>query len=326
MSTIKFLELNKLIKNKSLSPCYNIIGDDKYLIGQAISMFVKLVQLHDFNKSILSNPTIEELIDNCNCLPIGSEYRLVIVNDILIKTKVTAKNVSQNDKLLLQYLSNPNLSTILLFVNSQFNTIVKDKIQTIDCSKLDEKTLNAWIIRECNKYNCSIDENAISLFIKYCNNDLQRIRLEVDKLCAYKFRENIELQDIIDLIHPDISYTIFQLSEAVAKKNAKLALQILKFCMQSGEEPVSLLGLLYSHFRRMLLVSLNQNNPNLAQLLGIKDYPLQILKTQCKEYKVAQIRNILSIFWHIDQAFRNGKMPLEWAVEYLITQICHSTI
>jgi len=329
---MKFLDLNKHIKERQFATAYNLYGDDAYLISNAIGQFSKIIDCPDFNILKLKNPNLIDLVDACNSLPIVSEYKLILAYDIKLKsTKSTATKSSSkatkkptvitDESIIIEYLNNPNPTTILIFVDCTLGTGLGDRVVDLNCDKLDEKTLHTWINRECTRYKCTIEHDASSLLMRYCNNSLQRISLETSKLCAYIDGGCISVQDIKDMVYPDIAYSVFQLSDAVSSRDKGRAIEILEFLTRSGEEPVMLLGMLYVHFRRLLLTIINSKDPNLASLLGIKDYALNMLRNQSKQFKALQLKNILSILWKIDKDFRDGKFPLEWCVHSLIMQI-----
>ncbi|MDR1138902.1 MAG: DNA polymerase III subunit delta [Clostridiales bacterium] len=331
---MKFVELNQHISSGKLMASYHISGDDLYLVEHAIKQFGDIVQLPEFNKTVLHTPSMVDLCDTCNSLPIGSQYKLVVAYNINIKsskkssttrtTGAKGKNIGSNkvvteQQLLLQYILAPNPSTILLLIDSDIGPEFKNYIIEIDCKKLEESTLMSWVLRECNKKKCDIDKDANRLLIQYCNCSMLRISTEVAKLCAYT--KTISSQDVVDIVSPDTTYQIFELSQAVSCKDIDKAIAILNYCVRNGEEPVMLLGMLYSHFRRLMCVSLNFNDNNLANYLGVKEYAVTKLKHQSKQFGVGQLRNILNVLWDIDQDFRAGKLPLDLAVEYAILKI-----
>lgn len=338
---IKFLDLKKSLASQVL-PCYNIVGDpkgvdkpDSFVVQKAVDMFCQKIDIADFNISKLTSPTIDTIVEDCENLPIASEFRLVIVQDFSFKksaskktTKSTKSTKTQTqtptqspDDALVNYLTKPNPSTILLFVNCDITDI--SGIEQIDCSRLDTKTIESWIMRECMAVGCTIAKDAQQLLVDYCQSDMQRISHEVPKLCTFKPNDQILKIDVQNLVHADVSFKIYELSEAVAKQDADKAMSILDYLQTMGEDQVALLGLLYSHFRRLMFVSLNKSKSvqELSIMLGIKEYPAGLIKKQAEHFRVAQLKKILEVFWAIDTNFRVGKFPLDSSVQFAIMNI-----
>ncbi|MDR3022355.1 MAG: DNA polymerase III subunit delta [Clostridiales bacterium] len=323
---MRFLDLKKYLTN-TVDNCYFLFGDDAYLLQNAIQQFFLKVTLPDINLVRLHSPTVAQLIDECNGMPFGSDFKLVIAKNMTLKsrakstsTKVTSKkNLKDKDielNIFLDYLSKPNKTTILLLVDCDVSSDVILKCIEIDCNKLDTDKLIAWVQRQCIQSNCKIELDTAKILIDYCDNSLQRISLELDKLSAFKKDETITQEDVSLLVRPDVNFKIFELSQAVAQKDRDRAMQILQYCLINGEEPVALLGLLYAHFRRLACVVLGQNDANIRLHLGLKDYAVAALKRQATLFSARQLRKILSIFWQMDQDFRAGKFSLDWAVQH----------
>jgi DNA polymerase III delta subunit len=125
------------------------------------------------------------------------------------------------------------------------------------------------------------------------------------------------------LVHADVSYKVYELSEALACRDYARALLVLQTCLQQGEEQIMLLGLLYAHFRRMLCVTLAPQS-DLVQTLGIKEYAVTVLRRQSKAFGARELRRIVGVFWRIDADFRAGKLPLDSAVQHAIFCIANA--
>ena len=79
---MKFIELNKKLK-ENIENVYKIIGDDIFLIRQTIlnikKYLVKSFEEFNYVKLDAEKMKVDELESNIMTLPIGNDYRLVVI-------------------------------------------------------------------------------------------------------------------------------------------------------------------------------------------------------------------------------------------------------
>lgn len=298
---MKFALLKKHLQTKEYHSAYLISGDDAYVVQSAENMFKNIIEIcKDINISnFINSKDAYSIIEDLQILPILDQYRLVIVTDYKGDTD-----------LFLKYLENPNKTSILVFVQTSgikenFSKLIT-KIEPVDCNKLEESQILSFIANNASIYDSAIEKSAALTLMKYCSNDLTRISRELEKLALFKYQDVIRQSDVEELVNPDTDYKIFELSEAVANKQSQKAISILSSMQQNGTSDVSLLGLLYSHFRRLFYCSLSQENASLASLLNVKEYAVKKTKEQAKKYSPRRLKAICDMYHKLDYDFKNG--------------------
>ncbi|MDE7395577.1 MAG: DNA polymerase III subunit delta [Clostridiales bacterium] len=307
-----FSELKRHIRAGQLHPAYIVTGEDAFLRLSAVNMFRALSgDMPDFNLCELVSPESATVItDACNALPLMNPRRVVLVSSC--KTDLAGVE---------KYLDSPSPTTVLVFIcekpDATFSKILK-KLTVVDCAKLDRSTIMSWIAMRTKENGSSITQPAASLLIDYCALDMARISAELDKLCAYQYDGVIEENDVSKLTSATLDFKIYELSEAVATKQAKKAAQILQSLSESGAAPVALLGMLYAHFRRLLYVSVTPSYERMASDLGVKEFAVKKAQQQAARFSARRLKAICDSLHKADYDFKTGKINDQTALELVV--------
>ena len=308
-----FSELKKHLLTRNFHPGYFVSGEDAFLVSNALRLFRELCDpMRDFNLSELDSPeSAAQVVESCECLPLGAQYRVVIVTHFTLDASP-----------LLKYLDNPNPSTVLVFYapkpENNMSKIIS-RLTVVDCSKLEPKMMLGWIASKTRECGSSITSDAANTLIDYCAGDMSRISSELTKLCAYRYGGLIENADVTDQVVPTLDYKIFELSEAVALKNTAKAAKMLRSLTEGGAAPVQLLGMLYSHFRRLLYVSITPQYDRMTADLGVKsDYAVKKAKEQAARYTPRKLKAICDNLMAADYDVKFGKMNDQTALELVV--------
>jgi len=299
---MKFIQLKKHLQNDTLFPAYLITGEDAFVRTAALKHFEKLVtDFPDMNISVFyGTQDAIGIIAACQTLPMVSKKRLVICHDF--KGDSTAFE---------NYLKNPSLETVLVFVSEKLPENLKKiipSLQLVDCAKLDDDTLTRWITGKLNETNTQIERDAMHLLISYCSRDLMRISRESEKLGAFRLNAVVTASDVKDLVGADEEYKIYELSEAVITKNSQKTADIMTNMLENKMPVVNLLGALYSHFRRLLFCTLNSQDNELYKKLGVKEYAVTMAQKQAKAFSPKKLKYICDEFHALDYAIKSGGM------------------
>ena len=323
---MKFEELQEKLQ-KVILPAYIINGGESYLTTQAVQLIEKKlnITLPEFNKVIIGdNYTngMSNIVANCQALPIMDSWRLIIVNDYLGK-----KNESEK-KIFFNYLDNPNPSTCVVFFSSnksEFFDSLSSKIESIDCEKVSDNYLINWVKARLNRSNLDASLKVIQKMIDYCNNSITKLDTEIDKLSSVKLQaveRNITDDDIENYITKDIEYIIFDLSNAICKKDKDKVYLLIDTMLKNKEQPVTIISLLTNHFRRLFFISRSSfYDKQLAEYLGVKEFAISRYREQLRNFTQRELKNIFDKCIEIEFEIKSGKMEGKNAISYLIAFI-----
>ncbi|MBR1925488.1 MAG: DNA polymerase III subunit delta [Clostridia bacterium] len=318
---MKFAELKQSLKNE-VKNAYFLVGKDCFLLNQAEKLITKKCVSNFFEINVQKfndeNFDIEKLLNSLNSAPFGDDKKVVVLSEINLSL--------QEQKTLKDYLKNQNKTTCFIIKSVEQKACYKSLIEyfeVVDCENLDAETLRVLIVNKFLKNGIKIDSYATKTIIDYCNYDMSFIEKECEKLIAYgKDKKIITEQDVKNLVHKNIEYSIFELSNLVAEKNSHKAFELLELMLENKESPQNLLGLLLANFRRIFYVSITKlSETEMAKLLGVKEYSIKIARTVGNKFTPKKLKYILDLGGKIDFDIKNGKCDEKNGLYFFITQI-----
>lgn len=314
---VTYFEFIQHFQTRRWVNCYVVSGDDSYFVTSVTRLFCSAIQdFKDINIVRFDDFEIDQLLDECQTLPFGSDYKIIISNKEF--------KAVENDK-LKKYLKKQNEQIILLLLGTKLK-LSGANILEIDCVRADDRQLSILINEIVQEADGKIDSNAISTLTEYCDRHMQRIDSELKKLLAYKQKDKITTQDIHLLVVPSLEYKVFALSEAVGKRDSDQAFKIYNALMDSGEDNIALNGVLYAHYRRLFLCSISKHSKDdKAKYLGVKPYSITLAESAAKLYKAKDLKNICAAFWKIDLDIRQGKITTQQSTQKLMLEILTRT-
>lgn len=280
--------------------CYILTGDDSFVVKSAVNMFsVFSGEFRDLNFTFFGkDASISEVIAALLTPPMFSEYRVVCVNDY-----------TGDLKQIKEYLKNPSSTSVLLFTGAltpNFNGIIP-LCEIVDCNRLEKSYLEGWVVRKAASQKISVSQKAASLLVEYCNRDMNSVYNELVKLMDYA-EGAIDESDVKELVSPQIEYKVFELSEAIAEKNADKAVELVNLMLAENNSSVSLMGMLFNHFRRLLFVSLNPKYDTLSSDLKVKEYAVKVALRQAAKFSPRRLKAVFDRLNSLDAGVKAGKI------------------
>ena len=318
---MRFDELKTALKTQ-IDFAYFIAGKDAFLRSSAEKMITKRcvdgfleLNISKFNDE---NYSLEGFLDALMLAPFGSLKRVVVLSDVSLN--------SSDQKKILEVLKAKSDLVCVIFKYAEIpNSLqkIKNECTFVDCDPLEVDTLRAIIVNKFAQNHIKIEANAVQTLIDYTNGDMTFIDQEMKKLIAYsKDAKMITEADVILLVHKNIEYSVFELSNAVADKNREKAIELLDLMLKNKESPQNLLGMLLANFRRIFYVSVSKESASvLANALGVKEYSIKIAKRMALKFTPKKLKKILDIGGKIDFDIKNSKMEDKNAIYYFVSNI-----
>lgn len=312
---MKFVEFKKSLSSV-ISSCYVLHGVDRYLIDNCIRNLVDASGnlFGDFNRAFFSNKDeIEDIISSAMILPFGNERRLIIVKDYNFNEKSLKK--------LENYLKNDNSLSTLVFTTAE--PINVEGVVNVDCGKLSYDVISKKVLLELKKKEYQISTDALETLVTYCDYDMGRIMVELDKLISVATDTKFIIQEMVESnTNKDENYNIYELTDCLGKKNIDKALIIVNSLLE-GNGAKGLIAGIYQHFRRLLYVAVSSNltNDGLAARLGVKSYAVEVVRPQVKLFGAKKLRVICEELRKIDEESKTTFASVENLIYYIIFKI-----
>ncbi len=267
MAKLTEQELKAKIKSGEYSKLYLLYGEEKMLVSTYSKKLKEKMMgknpsgfnFHIFNE----NSTIEEIIPTLEIIPFTDPYNYVLINDLAVE------KLSDSDlKLLYNAFSDlPEATIVVIAMNTlqpsgkKPNTWKKlidvaDKNGVaVDFAKKTVADLRKQLINWAGKRNVILLPNNANKIIEYTGTDLNTLKNELDKACAYiGDGGEITEKEIELLITKNLASRVFDMTDAVTAGNWELAFQRLDLLFYQREEPIMILAELSNTYTDMYRV------------------------------------------------------------------------
>ena len=310
---MKYVEFKKFTDENGARPIYLFEGEEVYFREKGEQILKKLyvqeptLDYVSFDGGALKGEKLKALVDAVSSFPFISQKRLVRVTEFY----PTEKDFENYLKPLFE---NPPTESILLIVNGgkgKTGTAVlakKPNVTYVDCSRSDEETIKKWIYVTCKRAGVYADGITCGKLASYCIMDMSRIAMETEKLlgyCAAMGKERLTDEIVDELVYPDSEYKIYELANALARKNYSEYMKIIKDLSTRGFNETSLLSSLASYFKGLYEVSLCKGSDrDVATALGIKEYAAKKNREQAAKFGKGEL---LALYGGVYQAISDIK-------------------
>ncbi len=206
--------------------------------------------------------------------------------------------------------------------------IFKQLVKMAKCQEfksLDPKNLKLWAQSELQVLNAKINLDALDLLTAYTGPDCWRLHQEIKKLADYKKGVTIKKEDVELMVRPSIALDIFKTIDALAHKNKKQALVLLRKHLDEGDNVLYLLSMIAFQFKNLLIVKELAEKRMMYDSIVKKSglHPFVVKKTyeQCHQFSFEELKKIYHKIFQTDSDIKTGKIELETALDLLVSQI-----
>ena len=288
-------------KKKSFKPVYWLEGEESFFIDEIVAFAEHHILSESeasFNLSVFYGKDADwsNIVNACMRYPMFSEKQVVLIKE--------AQHFRDIDK-LESYIEKPLASTIFIIAykekkldgRSKLSKLVK-KQEYFSSEKIKEYKLAEYALQIVEDQGFYISQKALLLLTDHIGNDLSRLHNEIKKLALnIKQGQNITEDDIETYIGISKEFNVFELQDALAKKNTAKALRIIKYFGDNPKAaPIQLiLPSLYGFFSKVagLYDAAGINEKELAAMLGINPYIIKNYTLVTQIYNYNEIENIL---------------------------------
>ena len=275
---------------EKIAPVYVVVGADDYLREQAVKMLSSLVEedFADFNLSHFSaDGGVADAIETLHTYPVFGQYRVVVLSAF-------QKLTEEDKKALKAYIDAPDETSVLV-VNCDADVAksIKGKsVTSVDCSALSDGELAVEVRKICKTPPAiDIEDGAIAELAKRTQGAMSRVVSELVKLKSYSVG-TVTRDDVRDMVTEDFDFQIYELTDAVSKKDADKAFQVLDTFYKNGIRGVRILNQLYDRYRKMLHAELGKglSNEEIGGLLAMSGGAVYHLRKVSSTYSQVRLK------------------------------------
>ena len=257
-------------KKKTFKPIYWLEGEEDYYIDQVMGYAEHHILSEaetGFNLTVFygKDAVWADIVNACMRYPMFAERQVVLLKE--------AQQMKDIEK-LESYINNPLASTIFVVSykekridgRSKLAKLLKEKGELLSTKKMYENQLPGWITDLAESKGYTFSQKALMLLIEHIGNDLSRINNEIEKLAVnLDNRKTISEDDIEKYIGVSKEYNVFELQDALAKKDLARALRIIRYFESNPKAaPIQLiLPAMYNYFAKVFSIfGMNDKSEN----------------------------------------------------------------
>jgi DNA polymerase III delta subunit len=217
-------------------------------------------------------------------------------------------------------------STILIIVNSPSKKGVdlkrKKNVTYVDCNKTDEETVTKWAYITFKRAGVKSSVEACQAIAAYCLCDMGRVSKEVEKLIALNSEEGVTTRLVDELVYKDADYRIYEMTNAVARKNYNTFCEILYDLLSKGNDENMLLSSLLSYFKNLLIISTSDaSDKELADMLKMKEYGVKKSGEQARAIGRERLTNLVNGIYSLIADIKSGQITPEGALNTAVAKV-----
>ncbi len=312
---------------------YVFHGSDEFTRAETLAEFrgrLGPADTADLNTTYLDGrkASLAELHHACDAIPFLAEKRLVIVEGLLARAAKQEKLLDE----LAEYLLRLPETTRLVFVEED---PLPDNHPILRLAKQDAhgyakrfdppdaKALPHWIAERVDKHGGEIEPRAAAQLAAAVGADLRLLDQEMVKLVTYVNAERpITTADVDEVVPYAQAAVIFDLVDALGRRDGRTAAQTLHRLLDAGEHPLGLLAMIVRQFRLLIQVKElkveGADSRAIAKELGIHPFPARKLHNQATYFTPVQLEAVYRHLLETDVDIKSGEIEAEVALDLLV--------
>ena len=315
---------------KPLKSLYTVIGTEAFFVSQIKKTFINSIpkEALDFSHDevFASAHLAQDLLTRLETLPFLSQRRLIFCYQ--------AENFLDKDWQTLQgfFNSSSQTATLVCFFakkdgRKKHFKVLKTKGVELLAQPLREWELDPWLNFISKKQGLNLPKAPLALFKQLVGTNLMEIELELKKLKLYKGEDkSITEKDILACISRVKTDSIFDLTEAIGKKDVVQALSSLAHLLEQNQNEIGALAMLARHIRILSHLregkKQNLNKNQLAQKAGVSPYFLKNYQNQAELWSEKQIHQTMASLFETDKALKSSPLSSHIWLENFILKAC----
>lgn len=207
------------------------------------------------------------------------------------------------------------------------NTLIDGKsalyrqLEKINCSfdKKSASLLTKVLIEETSPL---LEASAANLILQYSSYNLGKSIIEANKLLQYNPGNKVSADLVKLLVSDSTENKIYELTDAISKKDKKTALSIVENLLSIGIQHSVLISSLATQYRRMLYTKITKkSDAELAKDLGAFDFQIRGARYISNSYSAVELKKLVEKIVEAEYSFKSGVYVAETAFDALFSSL-----
>lgn len=314
-------------------PLYFLVGEEYFLMNEALQGIKQTVLADgaaDFNSDqfFAGDDDVVKIRDTVEMLPMMSPRRLVVVRN--------CQDFRDKDwDVLAPIIDAPVDSTTLVLLadkvdkRKKFFKRLGELATVVELNRPFENQLAAWIDYIGAKHGLTVQPEAAALLRQLIGASLTELNNEMMKLRDFVGeRSKVDGTDVLKVVSRSKADSVFDLTNAIGKKDRALALQSLANLLEHGQSEVGAVAMIARHLRILSVVrdGVRQGVPaaRLCLKAGIPQFFLKDYEFQAKAWSDDKISRTIFALKETDRALKSSPVSSHIWLENFILKACEA--
>jgi len=299
-------------KGKKYAPVYLFIGEEDFFSEECVDRIIRdllTANTKAFNLDVVygSKADTSQVMAHATSFPMMSDRRVVVIKEF---DKLLSGD--SDKELVSAYIAHPLESTclVLLAEKPDFRTKpfadLKKNGAVFSFNPLYDNQIPVWIAARCKIMGKEADIEACRLMQAYIGNSLRAIQNELDKLFTYLGeRMRVTPEDVADVVGVSRGFTVFDLQNAIGKKNIGEAIRIVKRIIETGEPSLQLIIAMLTRYFNLVwkvqdMLRHGASESEVIAATRISPYYFKDYAEAARRFSSSQIENSFSVLLDAD--------------------------
>ena len=324
------------IRNKQCQRLYFFHGEETFLLHHYLEQLKKLLLdelTESFNFHKLNNETfdIQSFADSVENLPMMAENTFVWVDEI----DIFKMNETDREKMVEILSDIPDYCTVVFtYITTAWKPDKRlkklwDAVDKHGCivefAKQEPRDLIPWVARHFASRKKRISNDLCAYLIDITGGTMTALSGEIAKIAAYSGADDIRKSDIDAVTEPVLDTVVFQMTDFLSQSEYGPALLKLQQLLKMQQEPLSILGAIGSHFRRLaaarILMDNGKGSAELMRLCGLGDYPARKTMSAAGRFSSRFYAKAAELVMETDNRIKTSFDEPERLLELLLLQL-----
>lgn len=319
-------ELDKALTDKKR--LFLLYGPEQYLLEKNMEKIIHTYLREgeaDLNLEVLESlpKDVFELVNKCETLPFMAEHRVVVLKN----TGIFEYKDKAALELLTEKIEKLPESTVLIIKETSVDKRKKlfKLFQTGGCVEeqdyLTEEQLIQYLGKWFYRYQLRIKTGTARLLLQRAGMELTGLLNECEKLAALA-TEVVTDEMVTALVPERLESKIFQLTDALGRKDRQAALENYQVMLQNRESVTGILFMIGRQIRQIsqtkLLLARRTPVAEMTKLLGVPPFVLNKLTAQAKLFQPEELDHFIRELVQLEWDYKTGRTDLEIGITLLI--------
>jgi DNA polymerase-3 subunit delta len=332
--------MERLVKRKPV-PAILLLGEEPYLRdacrAQLIERFVpETARTWAVSRYSAERGETQAALDQAQTMAMLSPQQVVFLEDAEAIDKLGERNRDEAVAQLGEYLEDPAPFTLLvveaagLDQRMKLGKLLAEKALVVECGLGENaearRAAAVALARAIGKeQGVEFEKGAAEDLAESVAADLMRLKTEIDKLATYAAeRKVIARADVSALVISEKTTTIWELSDMLAARQSKKAMEFLDRLLRDGEEPLQMLGAITWMNRKLIEASDLKGVANgwqAARALGMRPEQAELALQNARKISKPRLLAGLNALRSADDRLKGSGVEPRTVMEFLVAQL-----